>query len=126
MQSGPVPHTDFAVHVAPTGQGGTDVAIFGELDLATVERVKAALSEAIAAEGQVVIDLRACGFVDSKGIAALVEAALRLSDQGRLLRLRGVQPRVMRTLGIAGLTKWDLLEVEPESEAEPEPEGGAK
>jgi anti-sigma B factor antagonist len=126
MQSEPAPYTDFAVHVAPTDEGGTDVAIFGELDLATVERVKTALSEALAAEGQVVIDLRACGFVDSKGIAALVEAALRLSDQGRRLTLRGVQPRVMRTLGIAGLTKWDLLEVEPESEAEPEPEGGAK
>ncbi len=132
MQPGPVPYSDFAVHVAPTAEGGTDVAIFGELDLATVDRVRHAIAEAILAEGEVVIDLRACGFVDSRGIAALVEAALRLSDQGRRLRLRGVQPRVMRTLGIAGLTKWELLEVEPEpepepgSEAEPTPEGGAK
>ena len=92
MQPGPVPYTDFAVHVAPTGEGGTDVAIFGELDLATVDRVKAALAEAVAAGGQVVIDLRACDFVDSTGIGALVEVALRLHDQGRPLVLRGVQP----------------------------------
>ncbi len=127
MQSGPAPYTDFAVHVAPTEKGGTDVAIFGELDLATVDRVKAALAEAIAAEGQVVIDLRACGFVDSKGIGALVEAALRLHDNGRPLVLRGVQPRIMRTLERAGLTEWDLLEVETEPEPHPkEPAGGAK
>ena len=40
MQAEPLPYTDFAVHVAPTAEGGTDVAIFGELDLATVERVR--------------------------------------------------------------------------------------
>jgi anti-sigma B factor antagonist len=116
MPTGPVPYTDFAIHVAPMAEGGTDVAIFGELDLATVDRAQAAIAEAVMAEGDVVIDLRACGFVDSRGIAVLVKAALRLSEQGRRLRLRGVQPRVMRTLQIAGLTKLDLLEVEPEGE----------
>ena len=116
MQPRPVPYTDFAVHVAPTGDGGTDVAIFGELDLATVDRVRAALADAIEAEGRVVIDLRACGFVDSKGIGALVQAALRLKAQGRPLVLRGVQPRVMRTLGIAGLTGTDLLDIQPQPE----------
>lgn len=116
MPTGPVPYTDFAIHVAPTAEGGTDVTIFGELDLATIDQAQVAIAEAVMAEGDVVIDLRACGFVDSRGIAVLVKAALRLSEQGRRLRLRGVQPRVMRTLQIAGLTKLDLLEVEPEGE----------
>jgi anti-sigma B factor antagonist len=114
MPTGPVPYTDFAIHVAPTAEGGTDVTIFGELDLATIDQAQVAIAEAVMAEGDVVIDLRACGFVDSRGIAVLVKAALRLSEQGRRLHLRGVQPRVMRTLQIAGLTKLDLLEVEPE------------
>jgi len=114
MQPGPIPYTDFAVHIAPTREGGTDVAIFGELDLATVERVRAALSEAVAAAGPVVIDLRACGFVDSRGIGALVEVALRLREEKRILTLRGVQPRVMRILEVAGLVGSELLEVEPE------------
>jgi anti-anti-sigma factor len=114
MPTGPVPYTDFAVHVAPTANGGTDVAIFGELDLATVDHAKRAIGEAILAEGDVVIDLRACVFVDSQGIAALVEAVLRLSEQGRHLTLRGVQPRVMKILDRAGLTRLDQLEVEPE------------
>jgi anti-anti-sigma factor len=117
MQAGSLPYTDFAVHVAPISEGGTDVAIFGELDLATVDQVRDALSGAIAAEGPVVIDLRACGFVDSRGIGALVQAALRLRERGRRLTLRGAQPRVMRILEVAGLTRSDLLDVEPEDEA---------
>jgi len=120
MQAGQLPYTDFAVHVAPTPEGGTDVAIFGELDLATVDRVRQDLSGVIAAEGPVVIDLRACGFVDSRGIGALVEAALSLRDKDRQLTLRGVQPRVMRILDIAGLTGSDLIVVEPEQEAKAE------
>ena len=31
------PYTEFAVHVAPNVAGGTDVAIMGELDLATLD-----------------------------------------------------------------------------------------
>ena len=107
------PPADFSVHVAPGVQGGTHVAIFGELDLATARVVQGALDEAIQADGPVVIDLRACGFVDSQGIAVLIKAALRLKDQGRTLRLRGVQERVMRILELAGITAMDQLEVEP-------------
>lgn len=114
MQQGPVPYTDFAVHVAPTAEGGMDVTIYGELDLATVEKVRKAFGEAIAGKGPVVVDLRACGFVDSRGIAALIEAALRLQEEGRRLILRGAQARVLRILQISGLTDSDLVEVEGE------------
>jgi anti-sigma B factor antagonist len=117
MQEKPLPYTDFAVHVAPTAEGGTDVAIFGELDLATVDQVRAALSGAIAAPGPVAIDLRACGFVDSRGIGVLVEAAMRLRKQGRQLTLRGLRPRVLRILKVAGLTDSELIDVEPQGEA---------
>ena len=108
------PYTDFSVHVAPRAAGGIDVTIFGELDLATVEQVEDALGQAIDGEGDVVIDMRACGFVDSRGIAALVRAALRLRDQGREVLIRGVQQRVMRTLERAGITTMDHLRIEPQ------------
>jgi anti-anti-sigma factor len=114
MPSGPVPFADFSVHVAPTADHGTEVTIFGELDTATVERVKAALAEAVDAGGPVVVDLRACNFVDSRGIGALVQAALRLRKQNRRLLLRGVRRRVKRTLDVAGLTSSDLIAIEPE------------
>ena len=108
------PYTDFSVHVAPHAEGGIDVTIFGELDLATVEQVEDALGQAIDGEGDVVIDMRACGFVDSRGIAALVRAALRLREQGRQVLIRGVQQRVMRTLERAGITTMDHLRIEPQ------------
>lgn len=113
MRSDPGPFTEFSVHVAPAPGGGTDVTVFGELDLATVEEVEAALDEAIAAEGPVVIDLRACGFIDSRGIAALVKAALRLREQDRNVLIRGARERVMRTLERAGVTSMEHLTIEP-------------
>lgn len=114
MPQDSTPTPDFAVHVAPSPQGGTEVAVFGELDLATASAVKDALDRAIDADGQVVIDLRACGFVDSQGIAVLIKAALRLHEQGRNLRVQGVQERVMRILELAGITGMDELDVVPE------------
>lgn len=109
------PFTDFAVHVAPGTEGGTDVAVFGELDLATADAVEGALATAIAADGPVVIDLRACGFVDSRGIAVLIKAALRLHEQGRDLLIRGVHERVMRILELSGVTSMDHMRIEPHS-----------
>jgi anti-sigma B factor antagonist len=114
MPSDAHPYTDFSVHVAPRPEGGTDVAIFGELDLATVDEVEAAIGRAIDAPGEVVIDLRACGFVDSTGIAALVKAALRLSEQNRGLLVKGVKDRVMRILELAGVTAMENIAIEPQ------------
>ena len=108
------PLTDFAVHVAPAIGGGTDVALFGDLDLATAKPVEAALDKAIAAEGPVIVDLRACGFVDSRGIAVLIKAALRLQEQGRRVVIKGVKERVMYILELAGITSMPHLEIEPE------------
>ena len=108
------PYTEFAVHVAPNVAGGTDVAIMGELDLATLAEVQDALGKALDAEGPVRIDMRACSFVDSRGIAALVGTALRLREQGRDLTMDGVQDRVMRTLDRAGITQMDHLDVVPQ------------
>jgi anti-sigma B factor antagonist len=118
MRADATPFTDFAVHVAPVQGGGTDVAIFGELDLATLDKVEAALDEAIAAEGPVVIDLRACGFVDSRGIATLVKAALRLRDLDRDLVIQGVQERVMRTFELAGITSMEHMDIRREDSPE--------
>lgn len=114
MQPSALPNTEFSVHVAPAVDGGTAVTVFGEIDLATVERVQIALAQAIDAGGPVCVDLRACGFVDSRGIGAIARAAVRLREQGRKMLLKGVQPRIMRTFEIAGLTDWDQLEIDAE------------
>jgi len=116
MSADPAPFTDFAVHVAPT-EHGTDVAIFGELDLATLEPAREAFDQALEAPGEVVLDLRACPFMDSKGVGLIAQAAVRLQREGRTFILRGVQERVARILDISGLTKSDLMQVERQPKA---------
>ena len=118
--------TDFSVHIAPTDDGGTVVTIFGELDLATKDHVRKAVDSILDRPGHVVIDLRACPFIDSTGIAVLAKAALRLREQNRSLRLRGVRERVRRILDIAGLSASDLLVIEPEDRHPADEPGSGK
>ena len=118
MRIVPNRYLDFSVHVAPNPDGGTHVAVYGELDLATIDEADAAFDQAIEAEGPVVIDLRACGFVDSKGIASLLKVALRLREQNRDLTIQGVQQRVMETFERAGVTSMAHLALEPQERRE--------
>jgi anti-anti-sigma factor len=107
------------VHVAPLESGGTGLMIFGELDAASESEVSEALRKAIAGEGPVLIDLRACGFVDSKGIALLAFVAVHLKDQGRKLILRGVQDRVFNVFELAGLGSNPSIEIERQAAPHP-------
>jgi len=117
MSPGTAPRSGSAVHSAPLEGGGTGLIIFGELDAATEPEMAAAIEEAIAGSGPVLIDLRACGFVDSKGVAVLAQAAFRLNDDGRSLTLRGVQDRVRRIFELTGLSRHSSIEIEPQVDA---------
>src|SRR6185369_5447303 len=81
--AGELPPLD--VDVAPTPYGAR-VAIAGELDMATVPRVEAALEvEPAASAGAVVVDLAGVTFMDSTGLAALVKLEHALAARaGRL------------------------------------------
>src|SRR5688500_8458690 len=112
MRVEPRAFTDLSVHVAPRAEGGLDMALFGELDAATAGKLDDALREAMTSEGPVVIDMRACGFVDSKGIAVLIKAAVHIGDQNREVIIRGAKDRVVRVLEVAGITSMGNLKVE--------------
>jgi anti-sigma B factor antagonist len=90
-----------------------DAAVFlsGELDMATAPDLTAALDPVIAhGPREVVLDLSELSFVDSSGIAALVEAQHRLGEQERRLSIHGAQRGAVRVFEIAGLT--DFLHVQ--------------
>lgn len=56
----------------------------GEIDVATAPRLLAALNDAVAeAVGSVIIDLTSVGFMDSTGLALLINAHRRLSRQSK-------------------------------------------
>ena len=86
--------------------GGVSVLrVSGDLDAADASTLSLALIGAMASTGGVVIDLSECDFIDSSGIAAIVEA-WRGPDgpenRGRLV-LAGASDQVDRIIRITGL-----------------------
>jgi anti-anti-sigma factor len=103
---------EFWTSVAERPEGGAIVTVFGELDVATAPRLRAALEEALAADGEVEIDLRGCGFVDSSGIATLVWGAMQLKNRNRRLLLLGARERVRRIFDLAGIAGHTAIVLE--------------
>jgi anti-sigma B factor antagonist len=79
------------------------VAPRGELDLYSVEDVRAELAQRPQACDLVVLDLRGLSFFDTSGIRLVVETMQRLDAAGvRFALLRG-GPEVQRLFALAGL-----------------------
>jgi anti-sigma B factor antagonist len=76
------------------------ILIQGELDLASVESVKAGIEPFLAAgPSQVTFNLEKLTFMDSSGIALLVQSANRVGK----VELTNVTPIVRRVLEVTGL-----------------------
>jgi anti-anti-sigma factor len=103
---------EFWSSLADRPGGGSIVTVIGELDAATAPRLRKTLEEALAHEGDVELDLRGCGFVDSSGIATLVWVAVRMKDRDRRLHLLGARERVRRILDLAGISGHSAIEIE--------------
>jgi anti-sigma B factor antagonist len=75
----------------------------GELDIATVPRLEEAVDAALAgAPGELTIDLRPLGFLDSSGLRQFILLADRAQEEGwRLVLIRPGQP----TLSIFQITR---------------------
>jgi anti-sigma B factor antagonist len=80
------------------------VALRGEMDMATVGDLSDWLVEI--AGSSVVVDLSQVAFMDSSGIAALVQARNRMAEDGNELILTRPIPMVKRILEIVALTGW--------------------
>ena len=76
------------------------LAISGELDLASVDSVRKGIEPYLSARpDRMVFDLSGLGFMDSSGIALLVQVANRVDR----VELTGVSPIVRRVLEATGL-----------------------
>jgi anti-anti-sigma factor len=99
------------------------IRIEGELTRATVSRFQADLRTYDPAAGQLVIDLSGLSFIDSSGVSALVDLALRC---GRARRMGIVAPsrELRRKLEVMSLRrafvfKPDMVSLETALELEP-------
>jgi anti-sigma B factor antagonist len=95
---------DFSVATAYLGAGGYVVTVVGELDVATAPALRTAFAE-LAHEGalEVIVDLLNMPFIDSVGLAVLVETSKRLKAKGGVLRVVCNDGRVAHILEITGL-----------------------
>jgi stage II sporulation protein AA (anti-sigma F factor antagonist) len=89
--------------------GCRQIDVAGELDLAVAEQLQTALQRAAADHDQVLISLQACEFIDSTGIATILQAHSRMAEEGRRLAVFGAQGQVERILGITGLSANGLV-----------------
>jgi anti-anti-sigma factor len=101
--------------VAATEQlenGAPVVSVMGEVDLATAPALEQTLLRvAEDGRGPVIVDLRACSFLDSRGLGALIATRGRLEHSNRRLALVVSNRNVMRVFQI---TEFDeLFEIYP-------------
>lgn len=83
----------------------TILRVTGELDAANATALRQALAGEIASSGSVVVDLSECDFIDSAGIAAIVEAWQGFdgpASRGKVV-LAGPRGQVDRIIRITGL-----------------------
>lgn len=80
----------------------TVILPFGEIDLATVPDLSAALDDAGSAE-LVELDLTHVTFLDSSGLQAILQAHEAARVAGREFRLTGATPTTRRLLRLTGV-----------------------
>ena len=84
-------------------QGYAIVAVAGEVDIATVTRLRERLFELTASGRPLVVDLDQVRFIDSAGLAALVGAARRAAAHGASLQAVCARPRIRQLFRLIGL-----------------------
>lgn len=87
----------------PDSKGAVIEAV-GEVDLTTAPQLREALMAAVndQEKSSVIVDMSRVDFIDSAGLALLVEARKRLSPEGRVLNVlltQGRQPERVLRLG---------------------------
>lgn len=87
------------------------IALYGELDIANADEVRAELTAHIDEGRRVIrVDAGSVTFVDSTAIGALIDASERCRREHGSLILTNVPPRVHRIVKIAGLDRVLLID----------------
>jgi anti-anti-sigma factor len=100
---------DMAARITSPSDAATTIVLEGEIDLAVISELEAAIGEAARA-GPPVIDMRQVTFIDSSGLHALHRAATGLDGSAPLVLL-DPPARVLRVLAIVGLDRVPEIEV---------------
>jgi anti-anti-sigma factor len=94
------------------GEGSGDARVSGELDLATSDGARAALSPLLEASEPITLYVSDLTFVDSSGIRLFIQLHQAHAERGGLI-LRSPRPNVARVLKIAGLPEVGIRIQDP-------------
>jgi anti-sigma B factor antagonist len=87
-----------------SGEDGVILAVAGEIDISNAEDLVDDVRSLVeGAEGEVVLSLQDCGFIDSTGIRALIALARELRTRGQTLVLSALNGELRRVFEITGL-----------------------
>jgi len=90
------------------------VFLTGELDMATAPELTGVLAPLIEHGPPVlVLDFSGLSFIDSSGIAALVDSQQRLGEQRRRLSIHGAERGAVRVFEIAGFVDFLHVQTDP-------------
>ena len=81
------------------------VRLRGEVDLSWSQQVRKTILEALGANGKVGVELSEVSYIDSSGIAALVEGLQNAKSKGKQFGLVAVSKAVMAVLQLARLDR---------------------
>jgi anti-anti-sigma factor len=96
------------VETSPDAPGGPVIVVSGDLDISSVEGLRAAVNELAASHpDELTFDMERLRFMDSAGIAVLLGAASSVPS----VRLRNPTVAVRRVIELTGLS--EVLKVEP-------------
>lgn len=92
------------LHIARVGEYAV-VALQGDVDLQNSPRVRKSLLQCLSEGRNVLVDMAAVTYIDSSGVASLVEAFQTARKAGIRFALVGVSAAAMRVLQLARLDR---------------------
>lgn len=86
-----------------------EILVEGELDLAVAEHLQQAIEGSGSDCAQILVGMENCEFIDSTGIAVVVQAHRQFAEEGRRIVLCAPTSQVLRVLSVTGLTANGLV-----------------
>jgi anti-sigma B factor antagonist len=93
------------VRIESAGTSASVVSLAGELDLSTIPRVQKQLFDQLRSHAAIVVDLTDVTFIDSSGIALLIQAFRTTDDTGILNTVIAEGSQVERVFRLAGIDR---------------------
>jgi anti-sigma B factor antagonist len=89
--------------------GCREILVEGELDLAVADQLADGLTRARAECQHLLIGLEDCEFIDSTGIAAIVQVYNEFAERGGRVGVYAPTDQVLRVLSVTGLTSNGMV-----------------